>query len=68
MKTIFQDRLKDLRQEKGLSQNSLAALLNIKQANVSRWESGKQEPTASNILLIANFFNVTTDYLLGREN
>ena len=64
----FKDRLKDLREEKELSQSKLAILLDIGQGNVSRWENGTQEPTASNIIKLSRFFGVTTDYLLGEEN
>lgn len=61
----FKERLKELRLEKGLSLSQLAKLLETNHANISRWESGLQDPTATNIIKIARFFKVSTDYLLG---
>lgn len=65
---IFGERLRELRQEKQLGQNKLAELLNLSNASISYWENGKQEPTASAIYKLAEFFHVTADYLLGLEN
>lgn len=61
----FKDRLKELRLANGLSQMQLANKLNISQSAIAKWELGKTEPTASAIILIAKYFNETTDYLLG---
>jgi transcriptional regulator with XRE-family HTH domain len=68
MENIFKDRLKELRLEKGLSQEQLAVALKTYSANISEWERGKKKPSMDSIVAIANFFNETTDYLLGREN
>lgn len=43
----------------------LANKLNISQSAIAKWELGKTEPTASAIILIAEYFNETTDYILG---
>lgn len=64
----FKERLKELRLEKGLSQGQLADNLAMKHANISRWESGLQDPTSTNIIKLARFFDVSTGYLLGEED
>ena len=64
---VFKERLKELRQQKNLSQMQLALKLNISQSAIAKWELGKTEPTASAIITLAKFFNETTDYLLGVE-
>ena len=57
--------LKELRTEKQLGQQQLARLLNISQSAIAKWELGKTEPTASAIVSVALFFDVSCDYLLG---
>lgn len=64
----FRERLKELRIEKGLSQNKLAPQIGFQQATICDWESGKKEPTTAALIACALFFDVTTDYLLGRED
>ncbi len=59
--------IKDLRQEAGITQAQLAKSINVSQSMIYFWESGTNEPTASNIIALADFFNVSTDFLLGRE-
>ena len=61
----FQERLKELRVAKGLSQMRLAQAVGISQSAIAKWELGKTEPTASAIILLATYFGETTDYLLG---
>lgn len=64
----FSKRLKELREEKGLSQRQLAREIQATQANISRWEKGTQDPSTEWIILLAKFFDVSTDYLLGVED
>ncbi len=64
MKT-FAERLKYLRNEKELSQRQLAILLNINYKAVQRWENETNTPNAEAIVLLAKYFNVSADYLLG---
>lgn len=64
----FKDRLKELRLSQNLSQMQLAIKLNVSQSAIAKWELGKTEPTASAIIIIAKFFNETTDYVLGLED
>lgn len=64
----FSEISKSLRKEKGLSQIELAKALNISKACISMIEIGKNEPTANTLSRYADFFEVSTDYLLGRED
>lgn len=64
----FSNTSKTLRKEKGLSQVQLAEALNISKACISMIEIGKNEPTANTLLKYADFFQCSTDYLLGRED
>lgn len=61
-------RIKQLRQEHGLSQRALAAKINCSQKAVDLWENEKTEPKASVIVALANEFECTCDYILGRED
>lgn len=60
--------LKDLRTERHLSQQQLADLLNITQSAIAKLELGKTEPTASAIVSVALFFDVSCDFLLGLKD
>lgn len=64
MKT-FSERLLELRKERGLSQADLAKELEVSYSVICYWETNRSEPTAPNILKIAEYFGVTADYLLG---
>ncbi len=64
----FKDILKDLRIEKGLTQEELAKQINFSLSIVNKWENGKKSPSVDAIKILAKYFNVTTDYLLGLEN
>ena len=61
-------RLKELREEKNLSQNDLAKEINTSQRNIGRWENGTNEPTAGFVVALANYFQCSIDYLLGRTD
>lgn len=62
------DRLKLLRNEKGILQRELAEKLNITQQTISLYESNSREPDNETLIKIADFFNTTTDFLLGRTD
>ena len=66
MNIIFADNLKTLRKQENLSQAALAEKLHTTQRKVSHWESGKIEPDISSLWTIADFFDVTVDFLIGR--
>lgn len=65
---MFRIRLKQLRENSKLSQRAFAEILGIAQSTVGMWESGKREPDFATTQKIADYFNVTVDYLLGRES
>ncbi len=62
---IFAERLKDLRQEKELSQRQLSKLLGLGHSAVTQWENEMRVPNAEAIVMLAKFFGVSADYLLG---
>lgn len=64
----FPERLKELREESSLSQRALANDLKVSQAAIARWEAGLQIPNIEHLLMFAQYFNVTSDYLLGLED
>lgn len=59
-------RLKELRKAKGISQLKLAMELNTNQNTISRYETGEREPGICELIKIADFFNISIDYLLER--
>ena len=61
-------RIKELREEKGLSQLQFAQKVNLTQQAISLYEKGDREPSLEVIKNIADFFEVTTDYLLGKSD
>ena len=61
------ERLAQLREEKRLTQKDLAALTSISRSRLSLYEIDKREPDNTTLIALADFFNVTVDYLLGRE-
>ena len=65
---IFAERLKELREEKGLSKLALGIQLDISNVSIFRWENSQQDITSDNLQKIADYFRVTTDYLLGRTD
>lgn len=61
------ERLKELRKEKGLRQEHAAVALDISMSSYCLYEQGKREPTASVLWRMADYYDVTVDYLLGRS-
>jgi len=57
-------KLRELRKAKGLSQQQLSLEINISQAVISKYELDISQPSIETIIKIANYFNVTTDYLM----
>lgn len=62
------DRIKKLREKKGLTQSDLAKYLGITRSSVNAWEQGISIPSTQYILQLATFFKVSTDYLLCANN
>lgn len=61
-------RLKELRQNRNITQGKLAEALNLARSTVAMYESGSSEPDFSTLQKIADYFNVSIDYLLGRDS
>ena len=61
-------KIHELRQEKNLSAKELASNFSVTERTVHRWESGERIPPVETIIALAQFFGVTTDYLLGLED
>ncbi|WP_199427066.1 helix-turn-helix domain-containing protein [Thermaerobacillus caldiproteolyticus] len=62
------DRLKKLRLEKKLTQEELGKRINVTKVSISGYENGNRTPDTETLQKLADFFNVTTDYLLGRTD
>ena len=64
----FRERLFDLRRQAGLSQEELANLVGVTRQAVQKWEAGTSRPDMDNLVSLAEYFNVTLDYLVkGKE-
>ncbi len=61
-------RLKTLREQRGLNQFELAKILHISPSSIGMYETDKRDPSDELKIQIANFFNVTVDYLMGTDN
>lgn len=64
----FRQRLRQLRNERRLACEAVAQLCGLSKNVVARYEHGIGQPTAHSLILLADFFNVSTDYLLGRSD
>lgn len=62
------ERLKELRKEKGVTQTQVADYLGLKLRAYQYYESGEHRPEYEKLMALADFFEVTTDYLLGRTD
>lgn len=61
-------RLREIRKSKGISQIKMAMDLNTNQNTISRYETGEREPCINDLIRIADYFNISVDYLLERTN
>lgn len=64
---LISERLKFLRKEKNLTQTEIAEQIGIKQNSYSDWETGKNEPSLEKLIVLADFFEVSLDWLVGRD-
>ena len=62
------EKIKNLRIDKGITQPELAKILNVSNAVISFWENNQNEPKATYLKALAEYFQVSVDYLLGLEN
>lgn len=60
-------RIKELRIAKNCTQSTLAELIQVSQQNISKYENGKLEPDITSLIALANFFEVSLDYLVERD-
>lgn len=65
---MFYPRLRDLREDRDLVQKEVAALLGIDQRVYSNYETGKREIPTRFVVLLAEYYNTSTDYILGLTN
>ena len=61
------NRLKQLRIKKNIKQQDLAKALNVTKQSVSNWENNKRLPDVNTLIKLADFYNCSLDYLVGRE-
>ena len=64
---MFNIRLKELRNQKNMTQDELGKVLNVSGKTIGTWERDSRQPNIETINTLANYFNVSTDYLLGRK-
>lgn len=64
----FNERLRDLRTKRDMSQSQLATALGISKSAISMYELGERQPDFETLELIADYFNVDMNYLLGNED
>ena len=64
----FAERLKQLRSENNVGQIQLSQKIGVSKGVISLWENGLREPKLSNLVLLANYFNVSIDELVGRND
>lgn len=60
-------KIKQLREAKGMTQVDLAKDIGVSAAAVNQWEAGTKKPELTKLVLLADLFHVSVDYLLGRE-
>ena len=65
---MFGERIENLRKEKGITQDELSNKFGISQQTISLYEIEKKEPNVEMLIKMADYFGVTTDYLLGRSD
>ena len=62
------ERLRDLREARGLNQQGLALKLNVSQSTISYYETGERKPDLEALIQLSDFFDVSIDYLVERSN
>lgn len=64
----FPERIRELRCKKGMTQTELGEIINVGADSISIYEKGKNYPEVRRLMILADFFEVSTDYLLGRTD
>lgn len=65
---ICSEALKYIREQEGYSQSALARATGISQQKISYYESGKHSPTIDDCIVLADFYGISLDELVGRKN
>ncbi len=65
---MFGERLKMLREKAGVSQQKIADMVGLTQQAVGKWENDKAEPDLATVAKLAEFFDCSTDYLIGKSD
>ena len=68
MKTNYYRRIRDLRDDHDLTQRALAEKLGMQQSQYNRYEKGYRDIPTDVLILLADLYNTSTDYILGRTN
>lgn len=61
-------KLLELRSEKKLSQREVAKIFNVSQGTYNNWENSRTQPSLEQLIALADFFEVSVDYLIGRTD
>lgn len=64
----FSERIKELRRKNGMTQAALGEIIRVGPDSISVYEKGKNYPEVRKLIVLADFFGVSTDYLLGRTD
>ena len=64
----FAERIKDLRTRNGMTQEALGKIIGVKYDSISIYERGKNYPEVRNLIVLADYFGVSIDYLVGRTD
>ncbi len=64
----FSERIKNLREERGLSQEALGAVIGVKRFSIYTYEKGRACPDMKGLIALADYFDVSLDYLTGRTD
>ena len=65
---VFSARLRALRKEKNMTQRQMGDLMGITERNYQRWEGGEVNASGTAFVFLGDYFDVSTDYLLGRTD
>ena len=68
MKNLIKERLKELRKENGLTQQQISKVLNKSATGYASWEQGLAEHNINDLILLSNYYNVSIDYLVGKDD
>ena len=64
----FSERMKELRRKHGMTQVAVGKIIGVRQDSISTYERGKNYPEVRNLIILADYFGVSIDYLVGRTD